>query len=305
MNRYSKAIGMTGGVLAVAGLIAYSLVPDTLWLVTLCEGLALILLIAFFVIHFESLKAFSARRSTRLGFNNALLVVLLVGILVIVNFLATRHSTRWDFSETQHFTLAPQTYKVIRGLSRDVKVTVFSPQRSQGYNTYHDLLEGYRHESDKIKVEFVDPERRPGVARQYGITRADTAVLESGPQTTRVTAPSEAELTGALIRVSKDGKKRLLFLEGHGERGLESAEREGFALVKEALTKQGYDVSSVSLLKEAAVPEDTSVLVMGGPRRPVTTEEKDRILRYVGAGGHLLVLIDPDSQAGLDDLLHR
>ncbi len=305
MNRWPKYLGMTGGVLAVAGLVAYSLVPDTLWLVTLCEGLALILLIAFFVIHFESLKAFSSRRSTRLGFNNALLVVLLVGILVIVNFLATRHSTRWDFSETQHFTLAPQTYKVIRGLSREVKVTVFSPERSQGYNTYHDLLEGYRHESDKIKIEFVDPERRPGVARQYGITRADTAVLESGPQTTRVTAPSEAELTSALIRVSKDGKKRLLFLEGHGERGLESAEREGFALVKEALTKQGYDVSSISLLKEPAVPEDTSVLVMGGPRRPVTPEEKDRILRYVGAGGHLLALIDPDSQAGLDDLLRR
>ncbi len=305
MIRYSKAIGMAGGLLAGAGLIVYSLAPESLWLVTLCEGLALILLIAFFVIRFESLKAFSARRSTRLGFSNALLVVLLVGILVIANFLATRHSKRLDLSETQHFTLAPQTYKVIRGLSREVKVTVFSQERSQGYNTYHDLLEGYRHESDRIKVEFVDPERRPGVARQYGIARTDTAVLESGPQTTRVTAPSEAELTGALIRVSKDGKKRLLFLEGHGERGLENGERDGFGLVKEALTKQGYDVSSISLLKETAVPEDTSVLVIGGPRRPITAEEKDRIVRYLGAGGHLLILIDPDSQAGLDDLLRR
>ena len=34
------------------------------------------------------------------------------GILVIVNFLSARHTKQWDFSETQRFTLSPQTYRV-------------------------------------------------------------------------------------------------------------------------------------------------------------------------------------------------
>jgi ABC-type uncharacterized transport system involved in gliding motility auxiliary subunit len=303
MNRITVVIGVTGAVLGVAGFIAYSLAPEKLWLVTLCEGLAIICLIAFFVAHFQSLKDFSVRRSTRLGLNSVLMVLLLVGILVIINFLAARHSKRWDLSETQHFTLAPQTHRILRGLSREVKITVFAQERGQAFTAYRDLLESYRQESDHIRVEYVDPERRPGVARQYGITRADTAVLESGPQTTRVTVPSEAELTSALIRVSKDDKKRVLFIEGHGERNLSDKERSGLSLAKEALTKQGYDLGTVSLLQESAVPEHTAVLVIAGPVRPITKEEKDRINRYVTDGGRLIVLLDPDSQADIDDLL--
>ena len=305
MNRLAPTLGIVGAVLGVTGLIVYSLAPEMLWVITLCEGLAVICLIAFFVKHFETLKAFSIRRSTRLGLNSVLMVLLFVGILVILNFLAARHSKRWDLSETQHFTLAPQTHRVLRGLSREVKITVFAQDRGQAFTTYRDLLDSYRQESDKIKVEYVDPERRPGVARQYGIIRADTAVLESGPQTTRITAPSEAELTGALIRVSKDRKKLVLFLEGHGERSLSDQERGGFSLAKEALTKQNYEVDTLVLLKESAIPEGISVLVLAGPRRPVTREEKDRISRYVTNGGRLLVLLDPDSQADIEDLLRQ
>ena len=305
MNRFAPVIGALGAVLGIGGLIAYSFYPEKLWLVTLLEGLALICLMAFFVAHFETVKAFSTRRTTRLGANSILMVVLVIGILSIINFLAARHSIRWDLSETQHFTLAPQTYKVLRGLTQEVKVTVFSPQTSQSFASYKDLLDSYRQTSDRLKVEFVDPERQPGLARQYGITRVDTAVVESGTQSTRVTAPSESELTGALIRVSKQGKKRILFLEGHGERGTGDLERGGLSLAKDALIKQGYETESLSLLREAAVPDRTAVLVLAGPRRQVTQEERERIGTYVTGGGRLLVLLDPDTQTELDPLLAR
>lgn len=305
MKRMTSVIGIAGCALGVIGFVAYSLAPEQLWLVTLSEGLALICLVVFFVGHFEALKAFSARRSTRLGLNSILMVLLFTAILVIINFLAARHSQRWDFSETQHFTLAPQTHRVLRSLAREVKVTVFSQDRSQAYMTYKDLLDSYKQESDKLKVEFVDPERKPAVARQYGITRADTAVIESGPHTTRVTAASEAELTGALIRVSKDSKKKIRFLDGHGERSIADQERTGLSVAKEALVKQGYEVEPLSLLQANSVPQDTSVLVLAGPRRSVTKEEKDRIARYVASGGRLLIFLDPDTQAELDDLLNQ
>lgn len=298
-------IGIVGAALALGGAMAYSLAPDKLWLVTLCEGLALVCLMVFFVVHFEALKTFSARRSTRMGANSLLMVVLFAGILAIVNFLAARHSQRWDLSETQHFTLAPQTHRVLRSLTRDVKITVFAQDRSQSFNTYRDLLDTYRQATGRITVQFVDPERQPNLAREYGITRIDTAVLESGPQTVRINVPSEVELTGALIRVSKETKKRVVFLEGHGERSIEDRERGGLALAKEALIKQGYDVGTVTLLQESVVPDNTSVLVVAGPRRPIIAEEKERISTYVAGGGHLLVLVDPDTQAGIDDLLKR
>lgn len=303
MTRFAPTIGIVGASLGVAGLVAYSLAPDKLWLVSLCEGLALICLIAFFVLHFETVKAFSTRRSTRMGANSILMVALFAGILIIVNVLAARHAKQWDFSETQRFTLSPQTHRVLRGLTREVKITVFSQERSASFNTYRDLLDSYRSHSDKLRIEYVDPERRPGLARQLGVTRTDTAIVESGGQTNRVTTASEAELTGALIRVSKDEKKRIVFLEGHGERGITDQDKGGFSLVKAVLEKQGYEVGTLTLLQESAVPANTAVLVLAGPRRPVTKEEQDRIGRYVAGGGRLLAMVDPGSQADLDGLL--
>jgi ABC-type uncharacterized transport system involved in gliding motility auxiliary subunit len=144
MKRLIASTGLLGALLGIAGLVAYTLVPEKLWLVSICLVLALACLIVFFVFHFETVRAFSVRRSTRLGANSILMVVLVLSILIILNFLAARHSQRWDLSETQHFTLSPQTIQVLRGLAREIKVTVFSQERSPGSTTYHDLLESYR-----------------------------------------------------------------------------------------------------------------------------------------------------------------
>src|SRR2546430_16880383 len=103
MNRLTNLLGVLGGALGVAGLIAYSVAPGQLWLVTLCEGIALICLVAFFLAHVESLKAFSARRSTRLRGHSRLMGLLSPPFPVIFNFPAAATSRRWDFSKTSTF----------------------------------------------------------------------------------------------------------------------------------------------------------------------------------------------------------
>ena len=303
MSLKTFPLGILGIILAVAGMIAYSLGPDLLWAVTIAESLALICLILFFLLHFDAVKAFSGQRSTKMGMNSLLMVLFFSAILIIVNFLAARHSVRWDLSENQNFTLAPQTYRVLRALPHDVKVTVFTREKDPGYQVYKERLESYRQASTKLTVEFIDPEKQPKLAQNYGIFRTDTAIFESGGQTIRVPSPSEVELTGALLRISKDAKKRIVFVEGHSERSLEDKERNGLSIAKEALTRQGYDVGTLSLLQETTVPSNTTVLVLAGPRRAVTKDEQDRIQTYVEKGGHVLILVDPDTHAELESLL--
>ncbi len=303
MNLKSLPLGLLGVVLGLGGMIAYSLRPYWLWTITIAEGLALVCLMLFFVLHFETVKAFSSRRSTKMGLNSLLMIVLFSGILVIVNFLASRHSIRWDLSESQNFTLAPQTHRVLRTLPHDVRITVFTREKDPGYQAYKERLESYRQASTKLTVEFIDPEKQPKIAQNYGILRTDTAIFESNGQTIRVTSPSEVELTGALLRISKDAKKRIVFVEGHSELSVEDKDRNGLSLAKEALTRQGYEIGTMSLLKESSVPDNTSVLVLAGPRRSVMKDERDRIHAYVEKGGHLLVLADPDTQTDLEALL--
>ena len=299
----ASVLGIIGLAFAAAGLVMYSLATVPPWVVTVCALIALGCGLGYLALHFRRLKSISTRRSTRLGFNSVVLALLFIGVLSIVNVLGARHSERWDLSETQSFSLAPQTHTVLRGLKQDVSVTVFAQDRSSGFNTYRDLLDSYRGESNRVHVTFIDPERRPDEARKHGITRMNTAVLESGNETVRVTTPSEAELTSALIRVTRESKKKILFLEGHGERSLNDRERGGYEVIKESLTKQGYEVGTLSLLSETSVPPDAAALVVAGPKRRVTPEEKTRLKEYVTGGGRLLLMLDPDTDTDLSDLL--
>lgn len=301
----SALLGIMGGGLAAAGFILYTLMPDKIVLVTLCEGLALLCFLLLFKLEFRQVKSFSARRSTRMGANSFLMIVLFMGILLIVNFLAARYSVRWDFSENQNYTLSPETHRILRNLARDVSITVFTREKDPGFQSYKERLDSYRQASHKLSIQFVDPERQPKIAQNYGINRTDTAVFESAGQSVRIMSPSEVEITGALLRVSKDTKKRIVFLEGHGERSIEDKDRGGLSLGKEALSKLGYEVGTLTLLQETAVPDNTQVLIIAGPRRSITSEEKDRLHAYVAKGGHVMVLVDPDTQANLDDLLAR
>src|SRR5262245_12525358 len=124
MTLKTLPLGVIGTSLAVAGLLAYHFAPEHLWIVTVVEGLALVCLILFFISHAQAVRALSSRRSTRMGANTLLMVLLFIGILSILNFLSARHSLRWDLSENQNFSLAPQTHRVIKSLPREVKVTV-------------------------------------------------------------------------------------------------------------------------------------------------------------------------------------
>src|SRR5881397_163739 len=302
-NRLTFLLGVLGGVLAGAGVVIYALTPERTALIAAVEGLAAACLTVFLVRHFELFREFSTRRATRLGLNSILMIVLMGTILGILNFLAARHSVRWDFSETKRFTLAPQTARLLRELPREVKVTVFTSDQSPVRLAYRDLIDSYQTRTAKLTVEFVDPEKKPGLARQYGITRPDTAVLESGKQETRITSASEQELTNALIRVTKDEKKTVYFLTGHAEHLLEDGSKEGYSFLKEALERQGYTVRSLSLYESKTIPTKASVLVLAGPQKPVSPAEQVRLADYVRTGGRLLLLLDPGSRAGLESTL--
>ncbi len=243
------------------------------------------------------------RRSIQFGANTILMVLLFLGILGIINFLGFRHHLRADLSSSQNFTLAPQSVNVAKGLKQEIKVTGFFQEKSPVRTEFKDLVESYRYYNPRIRYELVDPDKDPGTARRYGITQPDTVVLESGAQDVRIRNISEQELTSAIIRVSREGKRVIYFLEGHGEHRVDDTDRAGYSTAKEALGRQGFEVKSLSLLEQPKVPSDATILVLAGPQRPILKEELAALRTYLKEGGQLLAMLDPQSQADLDALL--
>ncbi len=303
MTSLMPALGILGAVLAISGLALSEIDPSRAGTVATLEGLGLLCLSMYLVGNWQRLKTFSTQRSTKLGVNSILAIILMIGILAIINFLAIRHGGRWDLSETQRFSLAPQTFQVLGQLSEDIQVRVFAHERSPGFGAYRDLLDAYTHVTPHIRVTFVDPEKEPQLAREFNITKVDTAVFQSGDHTIHVTKPTETNLTSALIRVTKDEKKRIVFLEGHGERTIKNSDNGGLSFLKERLETQGYEIERGILTDDAAILQGTAVLIIAGPREPISEVETRLIADFVERGGRLLLLIDPQTTSGLDLLL--
>ena len=303
VNQLLAILGIAGAGLGLGGFVFAYINPGRPATAMLLEGLALLCLTVYFAGNWKRLKTFSGSRSTRLGLNNILAIVLMAGILTIVNFLTLQHNGRWDFSETQHFSLAPQTLHILGHLEKDVTITVFSREGTESFRTYRDLLEGYTHATPKISVTYVDPEQEPAKARAYAISQMHTAVFESGGHTVRTANPTEAQLTSALVRVTKEHFKRLVFLEGHGEHRITDRERGGFSTALAKLEAQGYRVDRGSLQHDSALLRNADVLILAGPREPLADDELRRITHFVDKGGRILVLLDPRATTGLGEWL--
>ncbi|HXK09115.1 MAG TPA: Gldg family protein [Vicinamibacteria bacterium] len=254
---------------------------------------ALALVLVHLVLRWEDVARGLGRRQLKYGTNTFVLVLVVLGILGLVNYLVDRHTKRFDLTKDQRYSLSDQTRKVLAGLKDDVKITYF--QRQRDMERGQDRLKEYTALSPRLKVEFVDPVQSPAKAQAYDVRGPwPILVVEKGTKRERVTNDGEQDLTNALIKVNREGKKTVCLLEGEGERGGEESGDRGFSGVKSSLTKSLYETKNVFLMREKTVPADCTVLVVGGPEKDLLPETTGAIRDYVKKGGKAFVMVEPE-----------
>ncbi|MGA2586003.1 MAG: Gldg family protein [Candidatus Aminicenantales bacterium] len=231
---------------------------------------------------------------------NKLLVVLLVfGILVLANIYFSSHHLRLDFTESKLHSLSDQSIKVVEALKNDVRIMGFFRDGNISRARMEDLLKIYAYHSPRIKVEFIDPDKNPGLLKRYEIAQDGTTVFECGDKDNRITTATEEDITNAIIKVTREKKKVIYFLEGHGEKSTEVTDENGYSFIKDDLTKMGYDVKKLLTALPESFPKDCALLVIPGPVKDFLGNELDIIKNYLEDGGRVFFLIDPETVPGL------
>jgi len=230
-------------------------------------------------------------RNARYGAMASVSVLVVLGILIAVNYLSNRRNTRWDLTANQQFTLSEQTIKLLQGLEAPVRFMVF--EREGEFDRFRTRLDEYKYQSDRVNVEYIDPDRRPVQAREQNVETYGTVVIEYQGRTERVTSDTEQDLTNGLIKVITGAQKKVYFVQGHGEKSTTDSERTGYSTITAALGRDNYAVEPLVLAQQQDVPADASVVVLAGPTGDLLQGESDMLRRYLGKGGHLLVLLDP------------
>jgi ABC-type uncharacterized transport system involved in gliding motility auxiliary subunit len=257
---------------------------------------------------------FWLRRSTQVGTNALISTLAVIAILGLINFVAVRHVYRTDLTETQRFSLAPETKQVLKSLKQPVKLYVFTPDRDPADQM---LLDRFTTQNPNFSVEYIDPQANPTLAQRFnlkndlinkdvflerfsqGRNRPITQLVQTINPQERL---SESKLVNGLIRVTSDRQPKIYFLQGHGEKTLEASKASLSAAAK-GLTDRNFLVEPLSLAQTGAVPADAAVIVIAGPQKALFAPEIQLLEDYQAEGGSLLVLLDPRTQTGLDLLL--
>jgi ABC-type uncharacterized transport system involved in gliding motility auxiliary subunit len=235
--------------------------------------------------------------------------VLFVGVLAMLGWLSNRYTLEADWTAGNRNTLTEASRKLLDSLPEPVAFKVFLYPRSEMRQALEADIRRYQRVKSDITLEFVDPSTNPRLVREYNIQRAGEAVVEYQGRRENLSATTEQAVTAALQRLADSGERWVVFLEGHGERGIGDEEQGGFSEFAAILRDKGLKLRALNLATDPKVPDNTAVLVIAAPARPLLEGEVRVIDGYVQAGGNLLWLADPaegarDPVASLAPLAH-
>ncbi len=229
MDALKKNLNTAALVLVAAGLLGWIVWPQKKTFALAVLGLGLVALVAYIVLNRTALSRTFQRKSLLYSGNLALVVVLVLAILGLANYFLARHNCPGGLHRGQapqpvrpvrHRAQGPQDGRLVQGLL---------PRRATaGRAAMESLLKLYAYHSPRVKYEFIDPDKNPGLVKRYDVTQDGTTVIEAGDKESRVTTTSEEDVTNALIKATRAQKKVLYFLEGHGEGSVDESGDNGY-----------------------------------------------------------------------------
>jgi ABC-type uncharacterized transport system involved in gliding motility auxiliary subunit len=289
LKRILGLVGWLGVAMVLASFAIRLLRPEWEWYRLLAIG-GLVCTLLYVLSQWREIGREFSGRQARYGTLAAASILVVFAILGAINYLAERHNKRWDLTAAKQFTLSDQTKKIVQGLTKPVQVTVFA--RTEDFPRFRERLDEYQYLSNQLKIEYIDPEKRPALAERLKESGLGTVVLEYEGRVQRVTSDSEQDLTNGLIKVVQGQQLKVYFVQGHGERDMAGTDGNGFGAIARELNSDNFGGEALVLLQQE-IPADASVLVLAGPKSDLLPQETDKLKAYLAKGGKLLALIDP------------
>jgi ABC-type uncharacterized transport system involved in gliding motility auxiliary subunit len=307
--KYLKYLIWFGLALIIAGLSAglvagnWGVVPAAL------IGAGIVVVLAWLAMSGQSVRGFLGRRSTQASTNAIVATVAMLVILGLINFLGVRYEKRADLTENQLFTLSPQSIEVVTKAPQPVKLWVFDRGGPNAQD--RDLLDNYRRQNNQFSYQYTDPQAQPGLAQKFGVQSYGEVYLEMGDkrQFVQTINPeqrlTERSLTSSLAQLSSGRQPKIYFLQGHGEKSLDGTGRNSASEAIAQLGEESFATEPLNLAGTAKVPDDASVLVIAGPQRELLAAEVKALQDYLKRKSGLMLLLDPLTPTGLNDLLKQ
>ncbi|GAB4254361.1 MAG: Gldg family protein [Methylomicrobium sp.] len=219
----------------------------------------------------------------------------LLTVLISLAWLSTRHPIRFDITSGARNTLSSVSQNVLNSLTDPIVVKAYIKKDPTARNQIAQLLDRFKQHKSDIELIFIDPAAAPEQARALEIASTGTVFVEYRGRTERIDFLEESTLTHALLQLAGDDERWITFLSGHGERSPDGRANFDLGNFVEQLAQRNIRTQTLNLAEVPAIPDNSSLLVIAGPRVDALPGEIAILKNYVEKGGHLLWLSDPDS----------
>ena len=230
--------------------------------------------------------------------------LLFIGIVGMLAWLSTQHVYQADWTTGGRNTISEDSRKLLDDLQHPVRITAFVRDDELLQKRIQGLVGSYQRFKQDIELELVNPDTVPERVRKLGIQVNGELIVEYDGRSENIQSLSERRLTNALLRLSRQDERWIVFISGHGEREPFGETNHGLGLFGSELERKGLKLQTVNLA-EIRIPYNTHLLVVASPRVRLLPGEVDLLLDYVDAGGNLLWLAEPGGLHGLEPLAER
>lgn len=273
-----------------------------LWLLIVAIAFLILSIVLDWKKTVENLK----NRIVKYSITSFIAIIIILATLTMLNYLNYKHYKRFDLTQTKRFSLSPQTIQLLKTLPREVNIITFIPQdQIIELRKFNDLIREFKSYTNKLKIENYELDLHPQIAQKYNVNIPGTIVFQSGKQEIKVNNISEEDIINAILKVTKDIKKVVYFLDGHQEPDIDDTSSAGFSNFKERLIKENYEVKKLLLASSGKVPDDANALIIACPLLRLLEHEIQAIEDYVQKGGRVLLFSDISLTKSLLPLIEK
>ena len=317
MSRFGGLALLTGAfciiVIAPTRFVLGSWHPALYGFLALLIASLIVSVVFDYRLYLEILSIKTAKKGLSLGWS----IVATLLFLSALSYLGHRFDRSFDLSKEGINSLSEQSAMALKDLDSDLVFYVFyrggqiSPEISAIKAELKEDIKLYRQSNSRVRLVFKDVRKDNLKAEEYLANLPDKqnqqlfVFVNYKGRKVRADAPFEEEdLTSAVIKAKKREFKEIVFLTGHGEKDLNSAEPGGLKILNQALTDSGFTLREWHFMESGGAPTSSPAAVMiVGPIRPLASAEEVWLKDYLSQGGNLFLAIDPGERHNMAPFL--
>jgi hypothetical protein len=233
----------------------------------------------------------------------------------LFTYAAGEFNVKADYSYFRTSKPGDSTKNIVRGLSEPIRVMLFFPPVNDVGREVTTYLRDLTPLSPKFTYEMHDRLLEPALAKEWRVTTDGVVVIGRGANQQPLSVGAEMEgarpklktfdsdFQRSLLKATRE-TRTVLFTIGHGEMSYVTGTERSATGMRRLLESQNYNIRDFGLGQGLGteVPKDASIVAVLGPTSPFMPGEIDTLKKYVGAGGHLLLVLDPEAKVDLDPL---